>query len=343
MAEGAVRPLDWRDLPALHRVRSRGLCLHAEVAYTRGPQTLQTALLDMLTPGRLTHTLVAPGLDDERTAIGQILQREPSAPARLVFFGPAEALAQANGARLLDALCQAAGQGGAHNLIADVDEHGPAFECLRAAGFAIYARQRIWRRAPTETPTARRSGSLWRPEGAADAPAIQALLANLVPGLVQQVETSPNRLRRGYVYRDDDELRGYLDVERGALGIWLQPYLHPAVETIDPLLAALVREVDHQAGRPLFLCVRSYQGWMSGPLTRFQFEPVSDQAVMVRRLAAAVRATERARRPALEGTPEPTAPIARTGNSGQWSVVSGQRAHPGRRLTTDHSPLTTCL
>ena len=122
MVDSSVRPLDWRDLPALHRVRAQGLCLHAEVAFTRGPQTLQTALLDMLAPGRPTHTLVAPASDEgEPTAIGQILQREPSAPARLMFLGPAEALAHASGARLLDALSQAAGQRGARNLIADVD------------------------------------------------------------------------------------------------------------------------------------------------------------------------------------------------------------------------------
>jgi hypothetical protein len=281
-----------------------------------------------------------------------------------VFFGPAEALAHATGARLLDALSQAAGQRGAHNLIADVDEHSPAFESLRRAGFAIYARQRIWRRPPGKPAPARRGGSLWRPESRRDAVAIQSLLANLIPALVQQVETGPTRVRRGYVYGDADELLGYLDVERGPLGVWLQPYVHPAVETIDPLLAAMVRDFDGRSDRPLFVCVRSYQGWMSGPLTRFGFEPISDQAVMVRRLAAAVRATERARRPALEGTPEPTAPI-----SGQWSVVSGrQRPNPvwpskkrsGRdaipakpglasRLTTDHSrhdtgtlsPLTT--
>jgi hypothetical protein len=313
MAEpGLVRPLDWRDLPALHRVRERGLCLHAETAFTRGPQTLQTALLDMLAPGRPMHTLVSPAADgEEPTAIGQILQREPSAPARLVFFGPAEALAHASGTRLLDALSQAAGQRGARNLIADVDEHSPAFECLRVSGFAIYARQRIWRHAPAPVPPPRGGTPVWRPELPGDAPALQALLANLIPGLVQQVETAPLRSRRGFVYWDEDELRGYLDVERGPLGTWLQPYIHPAVETIDPLLGALLRDVDSRAGRPVYLCVRSYQGWMSGPLTRFGFEACSDQAVMVRRLAAVERAVERVSRPALERHPEPTAPIAR--------------------------------
>src|SRR4030067_463652 len=99
MVDSSARPLDWRDLPALHRVSAQGLCLHAEVAFTRGPQTLQTALLDMLAPGRPTHTLVAPACEDgEPTAIGQILQGEPSAPARMVFLGPAGAPAPATAA-----------------------------------------------------------------------------------------------------------------------------------------------------------------------------------------------------------------------------------------------------
>jgi hypothetical protein len=312
MAEPGVRPLDWLDLPALHRVRALGLCLDAEVAFTRGPQTLQTALLDMLTPGRPTHTLVAPGSNGgEPTAIGQILQREPSGPARLVFLGPAEALTHASGLRLLDALSQAAALRGARNLIADVDEHSPAFECLRLAGFAIYARQRIWRREPQPGTSPRAAASLWRPELSSDAPALQSLLANLVPGLVQQVETGPSRARRGFVYWDEDELRGYLEVERGPLGTWLQPYVHPAVETIEPLFAGMLHEGANRSDRPMYVCVRSYQGWMSGPLTRFGFEACDDQAVMVRRLAAVERAADRVVHPALERHPEPTAPIAR--------------------------------
>ena len=54
MTEATVRPVDVRDLRLLHRVRRDGLCLDAQVAYTRGPQALQTALLDVLTPGRAT-------------------------------------------------------------------------------------------------------------------------------------------------------------------------------------------------------------------------------------------------------------------------------------------------
>jgi hypothetical protein len=46
-------------------------------------------------------------------------------------------------------------------------------------------------------------------------------------------------------------------------------------------------------------------------LERLGFEPFNDQAVMVKRLTAAVRHPVRAPLPALEGTqPEPTAPFS---------------------------------
>jgi hypothetical protein len=50
---------------------------------------------------------------------------------------------------------------------------------------------------------------------------------------------------------------------------------------------------------------------LSQPLEHLGFEPFNDQAVMVKRLAAAVHHPARAPLPALEGTqPEPTAPFS---------------------------------
>ena len=54
-----VRAADWRDLGLIHRVRNDGLCLDSQLAYTRGPNTLQTVILDLLTPGRSAYTLVS--------------------------------------------------------------------------------------------------------------------------------------------------------------------------------------------------------------------------------------------------------------------------------------------
>ena len=76
------------------------------------------------------------------------------------------------------------------------------------------------------------------------------------------------------------------------------------------LLGAYLKEV--RRDRPVYVCVRSYQSWMSRPLERLWFESAVDQAVMVKRLAIGVRSQVASPLPAVEGTyPEPTAPIAR--------------------------------
>lgn len=306
----AIRPLDVRDLRLLHRLRRDGLCLHAQLAYTRGPHALQTALLDVLTPGRATHTFAArPLLPGEPAAVGQIAHDLGDSVARLGFIGPTAQVDSAVGLRLLDALSQEAGMRGAHNLIAEVDEDQPAFECLRRAGFAVYARQQIWRWEGTPSPE-QEYDDVWRSEVPADGEAIAWLVANLVPGLVMQVEAAPGRSRRGMLHWAEGELRAYLDLERGPRGVWAQPYIHPAVEAIDMLLTAFLRR-SAEPDRPVYLCLRSYQSWMVGALVRLGFERVTEQAVMVRRLAATVRRAVPAPLPALNGRrAEPTTPFA---------------------------------
>ncbi|MFV1860001.1 MAG: hypothetical protein ACC647_11720 [Anaerolineales bacterium] len=303
-----IRELDWRDLPLLHRVRDRGLCPDSQLAFTRGAHAMQNALLGPFIPGKSAVTLVSRNGDIE--AVGQCIYRSDAPNARLSFFGPEEALDHDTGLKLLESLAAAVGEHGAPNLVAEVDERREAFERLRSAGFAIYARQRIWRLDAAKGDFEHSDGEVWRVENSKDATAAQSLYHNIVPGLVRQVEPPPTRPGRNLVYWREGELLGYLDVERGSLGTWVQPYFHPAVENFQGLLGDYLREVPRD--RPVYVCVRSYQSWMSRPLERMRFEPAVDQAVMVKRLAIGVRRQAASPLPAVEGTyPEPTAPIAR--------------------------------
>lgn len=311
-----IRSFDWRDLSLLHRVRHRGLCLDSQLAYTRGPNVLQYALLDMLNPGRTAQTLVLrPG---GQASIGQVLLPAGRNGAHIAFISPAEVLQDKDGVELLEALARVAGERGAHSLIAEVDEDSPAFESLRRSGFAIYSRQRIWQRmpdapAPLAEPPSSTGAPVWRLESSADTVAITGLYANLVPALVQQVEPPPTNHDQGLVHWRQGELLGYLGVNSGPRGVWVQPYFHPAAEDPERLLAQALEEIQDRPTRPLYMCVRSYQSWMTAPLHDLGFEARADQAVMVKRLAVSLRQLQPALMPALEGTlPKPTAPFTQT-------------------------------
>ncbi|OGO14822.1 MAG: hypothetical protein A2Y93_05775 [Chloroflexi bacterium RBG_13_68_17] len=313
-----IRALDWRDLSLLRRLRDRGVCLDAQQAFCRGHHTLANTLLGLVSPTLNVHTLVSrPDGPEDPAAVAQILHHNSDTLARLAFITPEGALSSASGLALLEGVCQAAGERGALNLAAEVDEDSPAFAGLRRAGFAIYARQNVWA-LPTPAEAARegrpdaQSRQLWRTEIGSDRSAVHFLYANLVPALVQQIEPPPARGSRGLVYWQGGELLGYLEVERGPLGTWVQPYFHPAVEQTHALLVDLLAHGPVSRARPVFVCVRSYQGWMNGLLERLGFGLCASQAVMVKRLAATVRRPALARLPAIEGTrAEPTAPIVR--------------------------------
>lgn len=318
-----IRPFDWRDLSLLSRVRSEGVCLDSQLAYTRGQMALHTAFLETLRPRRRVFTFVErPEDPHEPAAIGQFVLRNDRTQARLALLSPESSLATPVGARLLDGLAEVAGSYRVQSLIAEVEEVGPLFEQLRRAGFAVYARQRIWR-LDHHPETADSLDRAWRVESERDAAAIQNLYLNLIPALVQQVEPAEARIGRGLVYWASNELMGYLDVERGPRGVWIQPYLHPAAELTDQLLAGFVQVFTISEVRPLFVCVRSYQGGLDGPLERLGFQPCSNQAVMVKRLTAPIRDRALNPIPTLEGTQaEPTAPFAQLENGASTSTKS---------------------
>jgi hypothetical protein len=103
-----------------------------------------------------------------------------------------------------------------------------------------------------------------------------------------------------------------LSFDSGPRGIWVQPYFHPGAEDPDQLLGTLLSDLEARRQRPLYVCVRSYQSWMTTPLHALGFEALTDQAVMVKRLAVSIRQPQLAVLPSLEASlPKPTAPLTR--------------------------------
>ncbi len=302
-----IRPFDWRDVSLVNQLSDQGTCLDSITRLTRENQPLQNALLAYLMPGAGAPTLIWRG--DGRTAFGQLRHRAGEELARALFVAPRWSEDNPAWLPLVERLAVEAGERGGHNLIAEVDELSGEFEALRLAGFAIYARQTVWRLSGEAAPTA--PALAVRAAGSADSLAISTLYANLVPRLVQQVEPPP-RPGRGYVFERAGELIAFLDVRRGPHGIWVEPYLHPeAYDQADAMVGAALHMLaaTQRAGRPVFVCVRRYQDWLQEVLQSAQFEWVGAQAVMVKRLA--VRITEPLLKPlpAIDGSAT-TTPIA---------------------------------
>jgi hypothetical protein len=287
-----IRPFDWRDISLVRQLSDQGTCLDSITRLTRDNQPLNNALLAYLMPGTGAATLV--WRSDGRAGFGQLRHRPGEELARALFIAPRWSPDNETWLPLVERLAVEAGERGGHNLIAEVDEASGEFEALRAAGFAIYARQTVWQlsgEVAAALPASPESGIV-RPATSADGVAVSTLYANLVPRLVQQVEPPP-RPGRGFVWEREGELIAFLDVQRGPAGIWVEPYLHP--EAYDPsgemLNAALhLLASANRAGRPIYVCVRRYQDWLQDILQTARFDFLGSQAVMVKRLA--VRVTE---------------------------------------------------
>lgn len=335
-----IRSFDWRDVGLVKTLADRGVCLDSETGLTQGNHPLQQALLAYLMPMAGPPTLIwrgdGPGAEGaargrERAAasatappatapgapasviFGQLRHRLGEEFARILYVAPVSAEDSAGWLPLLERLIIEAGERRAQNLLADVNEKSSAYEALREAGFAIYARQSLWKLAPGAALALAAEPAPMRAATRGDVIAVSTLYSNIVPRLVQQVEPGPSRIERGYVLEHGGELVAYLDVRRGPQGIWVEPFLHPEAYDLSEavLHACLQLLAPSRKEKPLYICIRRYQDWLQDVVARVGFEALGSQAVMVKRLVA--RVTE----PLLKPLP----------------VVDGQRPTP---ITSAH-------
>jgi hypothetical protein len=306
----SIRRFEWRDLPTLRRYRPQSVYLHSTLVLTRGPLLLSGAMLSSLAPGVGIYTMVSS--EDGRrhpVVIGQVMQAAGSQCAQLTFLTPENALESDHLPPLLEHISAKAIGWGAFRLLADVDEHSSAFDALHQAGFAIYARQRIWQ---LSGPSAAKPGlKSWRAARQRDLIAVRSLYNNLIPGLVQQVEPFPPERLHGLVFCQEGELKAYVELKYGRRGIWAQPFIHPDAEVVAGHLVELFQNLPHRRSRPVYVCVRTYQSWLEPAIEDLGGNPGPRQAIMVKHLAVPQKALRPYAIPALEGgQTEAPAPFA---------------------------------
>ncbi len=311
-----IRPFGFRDLPLLSRYRNRGLFLDSTRILIHGPSMIPLgALVSFIGPTLRIFTYCSDNSSDPgKPIIGQVTYSSGASYARFSFLAPEEALEQNELTSLTEYIVTQMGQLGAYHILADVDESNPVFQILRRSGFAIYARQRVWRL--DSEPAGFSDTSPWRASQSRDALGVHSLYCNVVPGLVQQVEPLPKKDFKGVVYYQNGELFAFVELKHGRKGIWVQPFVHPDAQGFERQLNQLLSELPSRRDRPLYICVRSYQSWLESAVEAMGAQPGPQQAVMVRHMTIARRVNQTLPIPAINGKRiEPTAPIVHVENA----------------------------
>lgn len=300
-----VRSIDFLDLPFLPRYRRNLLPLDSARILTRGNPLGALALLSYLNPRRNIYTAIST--ENGNSIMGQVIMKDSETSARLTFLAPLE---EPDGLLplLLDTLTAQAGQWGALHLLAEVDEDSVMVKPLRQAGFAMYAWQRVWKLPKVDDPDGRNN---WREAEETDWITIQTLHGQIVPALIQPVDALPKQVT-GLVCGAEGAGQAYVREDSGTAGIWLQPLIPPDLAWTPEQVTGLARAVSSGDGRPVYVCVRSYQAWLESSLEEFGAEAGPRQAVMVKRLAKTIKETQSvaAMEKALAKA-KPAAPVSR--------------------------------
>jgi hypothetical protein len=311
-----IRTFDLRDLALVSQVESQGTPLYAELALTRHPRPLQSALAGFFSlsgHGLRTYVLREDVDESKLSGLIQLRDRRDRKYSAVTFIAPAVQINHHSHEvweHLLDHAAVQTGKLGVHRLIAEAPEDGEAVEVLYRAGFAIYVRQDIYRL--TKTHDTILAEPLLRPCQSVDEWGVHQLYHNTVPRLAQLANGAPRMYRsgavRGYVLEDRQEVVAYLQVRRGPDGAWLSVLLHPRAEArASAIVEYGVSLFGSNWEAPIYCGVRRYQEWLGRPLESLGFEHYDSTVIMVKHLVNMIQEPEAAAVPGLE---KATAPLA---------------------------------
>jgi hypothetical protein len=286
----SIHSLDLLDLPTLYRYRAEAVSLDSARTLTRGNPLGAVGFISYVNPRR--HIYAAVSEDNGSTLVGGITQARGESFGKLLYLAPASSLEHSAVPALVEHLTAQAGTWGAFHVLAEVDEKSDAFPGLRMSGFSVYAWQRIWDISSIPESD---SPNEWKRVRSIDLPDIQNLYHQIVPPLLQPVESTPKHAG-GLICSESEKC--YINTSVGLTGILLTPLIHPETADVGAKLSSLISHLPNRRGRPIYMCVRSYQAWLEPVLEDLGARPGERQAVMVKHLAwmvkeeQAVRATQ---------------------------------------------------
>jgi len=282
-----IRSLDLLDLPTLYRYRSEATSFDSTRALTRGSPLGAIGLMAYMNPQR--HVYSAVCTDGNTTMLGGVIQTNGESYARLLYLAPTARLDHPELPGLIENLSAEAGTWGAFHVLADLEETSPAFTPLRRAGFVMYAGQRMWDATALGTGEA---DNKWPRAKSVNLPAIQNLYHQIVPPLLQPVEPVPKRAV-GFICSEGATC--YATMSRGFNGMVVFPLIHPEATDVAAKLLSLIHHLPNRGGRPVYVCVRTYQAWLEHVLEDLGAKPGPQQAVLVKHLAHLVKEEQAAR------------------------------------------------
>lgn len=221
--------------------------------------------------------------------------------------------------RLLETLCVQAGQHHIQRLYAGLSQrHDELREIFRQLGFHCYAQQTVMR---LEGPDWDQGTSLaaMRPQTQRDIWSIHQLYGALTPRHVQQAEAREARSwklpiaqrwhrkqRRAWLLGSNDSLDAYLSLTSGSAAHVMSMLIRPeAREITTSVLRFALGQISDE--RPVYLLLRDYQSELMLPASDLGFQPIGEQALLVKQTTVTVRRPILA--PALEPHIEPRAPL----------------------------------
>lgn len=277
----SIRSLDLLDLPTLYRYRGDVVNLDSVRLLTRGNPLGAMGVMAYVNPRR--HIYSAISTDDSAIVLGGIIHTHGETFAKLLYLTPDSQMSHPALPALIENLSAEAGKWGAFHVLAEVDETSEAFVPLRAAGFSVYAWQRMW---DVSALNAGNPATRWLRMESINLPAIQNLYHQIVPPLLQPVEPMP---RRAVGLICNEGASCYVSASSGMAGIVLTPLIHPETRDVGTKLISLVHHLPNRGGRPVYLCVRSYQAWLEPALEDLGAQVGERQAVMVKHLTRLVK------------------------------------------------------